>query len=63
MREADAAMDRGAFADAQAALDRVKDRREIVFSLKPSLKDVMERLDQRLPPVIRIQQESSEESK
>ena len=63
MREADAAMDRGAFADAQAALDRVKDRREIVFSLKPSLKDVMERLDQRLPPVIRILQESSEESK
>ncbi|MBP7274913.1 MAG: VWA domain-containing protein [Kiritimatiellae bacterium] len=61
--EADAAMDRGAFADAKAALDRVAERRELLFSLKPALKEVLERLDQRLPPIIQIQQETSGASK
>ena len=63
LREADAAMDRGAFAEAQAALERVKDRRELLFSLKSSLKDVFERLEQRLPPVVQIQREARGEPK
>lgn len=63
LRAADAALDRGAFAEAKTALDRVAERRELVFSLKPPLKEVFERLDQRLPPLIQIQQEAVKEPK
>jgi tetratricopeptide (TPR) repeat protein len=51
---AEAAVDQGAFEQALEALRAAPEERELVFSLRPALKEPFERLEQRVPQIIAI---------
>lgn len=58
---AEAAVDQGAFEQAIEALRAAPEERELVFSLRPALKEPFERLEQRVPQVIAIRSAPSGE--